>query len=203
MAGKKKKLGLFDKNNKGMKPLQNFLLAIILVLGLFLLFSIPELTASVFHFVWSTAPFWLAFFAGRTFIKYWVKYRRMIFLRKQGSVLLEIKIPKEILKSPLAMEIVITSLYQTGSATYLETYFKGKVKPWFSFEMISEEGKIRFFIWTWEKFKDLVESQLYAQYPGIEITEREEDYTDWYEQTDPTWMSFRIPIVKQVSATFM
>jgi len=105
-----------------------------------------------------------------------MSYIRLSFIQKQGSVLLEIKLPREINKSPLAMEIFFTALYQTGAASYIETYINGKVRPWFSLELVSIGGVIHFYIWTQPKFRNLIESQLYAQYPNIEIHEAE-DYT--------------------------
>ncbi|MBX4211062.1 hypothetical protein KW783_03780 [Candidatus Parcubacteria bacterium] len=103
-------------------------------------------------------------------------YIQTKYVKDQGSLLLEIKIPKELVKSPLAMEIVLTSVFQTGSATYIDTYIGGKVRPWFSLEIVSLGGEVHFFIWTWPKFKNLIEAQLYSQYPNIEVYEVP-DYT--------------------------
>lgn len=124
---------------------------------------------------------------GAFFVNGWMRYIRTDFIKKEGSVLLEIKLPKEILKSPLAMEIFFTALYQTGTATYIDTYWRGKVRPWFSLELVSVEGRVKFFIWTFKKFRNLVEAQLYAQYPDIEIHEAE-DYMSWYHKPDPVNM---------------
>jgi len=110
------------------------------------------------------------------FITVWLKYKRIEFIVKQGNILLELKLPKDVQKSPLAMELVFTSLYQTGAATYLDTFLGGKIRPWFSFELVSINGMVHFYIWTPPKFRQLLESQLYAQYPGLEIVEAE-DYT--------------------------
>ena len=43
--------------------------------------------------------------------------------------------------------------------------------------MISIEGVVRFFIWTEAAFKNIIEAQLYAQYPTVEIYEAS-DYTE-------------------------
>ena len=137
-----------------------------------------------FQILYNTAPVWAPIFFGSIFIKNWMTYIRTEFIIKEGSVLLEIKVPKETLKSPLAMEIFFTSLYQTGSATYIETYWKGKVRPWFSLELVSIEGQVKFFIWTMKKYRNLIEAQLYAQYPTIEIYEAE-DYMGWIHKPDP------------------
>lgn len=125
----------------------------------------------VFQPLETFAPIWLPLVLGITFVNYWMRYIRAEYILEQGSVLLEIKLPREIEKSPLAMELVFISLYQTGAATYIETYFKGKVRPWFSFELASFNGQIHFYIWGPKKFKNLIEAQIYAQYPTVEIYE--------------------------------
>lgn len=109
----------------------------------------------------------------------WVRYVQLRFIFRQQPVLLEIKIPKDIQKSPLAMEIIFGVMQQSPAATYTEAYIDGKVAPWFSLELVSIEGQVHFYIWASEKrFKNLVEAQVYAQYPTVEIYEvpPEDDY---------------------------
>jgi len=102
----------------------------------------------------------------------WVRYVQLKYISKQKPVLLEIKIPKDIQKSPLAMEIILGVMQQSGAATYTEAYLDGKVAPWFSLELMSIEGQVHFYIWASEKkFKTLIEAQIYAQYPTVEIYE--------------------------------
>ncbi len=154
----------------------------VIVIALFLfgrnfLESFPQFTL-FFQVFFVSAPVWAPLLLGFLFFKLWMRYIRADFVRSAGSVLLEIKVPKETFKSPLAMEIFFTSLYQTGSATFSELYWKGKVRPWFSLELVSIDGQVKFFIWLHKKFRNLVEAQLYAQYPTLEINEAE-DYMAW------------------------
>lgn len=86
-------------------------------------------------------------------------------------MLLEIRIPREMDKSPLAMEVFLGTLYQTSVGTLLDVYFKGRVRPWFSLELVSIDGGVHFFLWLHPKFKNVIEAQLYAQFPNIEIHE--------------------------------
>lgn len=131
-----------------------------------------------FRLLYISAPVWVPIFLGVLFFKWWMYYIRAEFVKEAGSVLLEVKVPKETMKSPLAMEIFFTALYQTGSATFSELYWKGKVRPWFSFELVSLGGQVKFFIWSPAKWRNLIEAQIYAQYPTVEIHEAE-DYTTW------------------------
>lgn len=135
----------------------------------------PTFHATI-RFLFAVAPFFVPVVLTHFLFNYYMRYIRALWIRKEGSVLLEIKIPKETNKSPLAMEIFFTSLYQTGSATLNQAFIDGKVRPWFSFEMVSIGGEVRFFIWAMKKWRNMIEAQLYAQYPNIEIYEAE-DYT--------------------------
>lgn len=86
-------------------------------------------------------------------------------------VMLEIRIPKEVFKSPLAMELVINSFYQTFPADWFKKYWKGIVRSWVSLEIVSIEGRVYFLMKIPAFFKNLIESQIYAQYPQAEISE--------------------------------
>ena len=105
----------------------------------------------------------------------WVMYVRAEFFVKEKYSTLQIRLPKETMKSPLAMELFLTALHQTGGeGTWYDKYWLGKTRPWFSLEMISIEGQVHFFIWTRTNFKNFIESSLYAQFPGIEIHEMDD-----------------------------
>ncbi len=101
-------------------------------------------------------------------------YKRNKFLHDKHSEakLLELRLPQDMLKSPLAMELFLASIYQTsGETTWIDTLIRGKTRPIFSLEICSFEGDVKFFIWTWEFWRPVVVSHLYAQFPEIEITE--------------------------------
>lgn len=140
--------------------------------------NLPDLEKMVLNILISTAPIWLPVLLIIIGWKLWVRYVRALFWSKQKRILLEIKLPKEITKSPLAMETFLIGLHQTGrEGTWYAKFWEGKTRPWFSLEMVSIEGVVRFFIWTELAFKNIIEVQLYAQYPTIEIYEVP-DYTE-------------------------
>ncbi len=115
---------------------------------------------------------------GYIFFNVWVKYARAKFISEQSHILLEFKLPKEITKSPVAMEIFINALSQTGGeGNWFDRYVKGGMRPWFSLELISLEGQVKFLVWTRKGFKKNIETQLYSQYPDVEVTEVP-DYTE-------------------------
>lgn len=132
---------------------------------------------SVFKYIYATSAIWLPIAFLVAMFNAWLRYKRAKFWQKEGSVLLEIKLPREINKSPLAMEIVLGAFWQgSGESTWIDRIWKGQTRSWFSLEVVSIGGQVRFFIWTKPKHRNIIESNLYSQYPGIEIYEAE-DYT--------------------------
>jgi hypothetical protein len=102
----------------------------------------------------------------------WLEYRRMLFIQKNFEFIsLEVKVPRVIDKTPLAMELALHAFLQGRPYNWYEKWWVGEVKPWFSLEIVSLEGNVKFFIRTPSKFKKVIESSLYAHYPDIEIHE--------------------------------
>jgi hypothetical protein len=122
------------------------------------------------------SPLVLAFFLGYIFWYLWVRYIRAKFYNSLEYALLEIRLPKEMFKSPLAMETVLHSIHNTSDGSEYAQYWKGEYRPYYSFEIISIEGQIKFLVWTEDRRKSNLMSAFYSQYPGIEIIELE-DYS--------------------------
>jgi len=117
-----------------------------------------------------------------------VRYNRKKFFAKQDYTVLEIRVPKEVAKSPVAMELFLNTVWQTsGESTWYDRNFLGKTRPWFSLEIVSIDGHIHFFIWTRASWQKHIESQIYAQYPGAEV-EIVSDYAKMIHDFDPETM---------------
>ena len=88
-----------------------------------------------FKYIYALLPIWLpAAFIVSAF-RAWIRYSQTKFWQKEGSVLLEIKLPREITKSPLAMEVVLGAFHQGGGeGTWIDRIWKGKTRSWFSLE---------------------------------------------------------------------
>jgi hypothetical protein len=132
------------------------------------------LFAQIFGFAYVLVIFIAPITLGILFCQSFVSWRRAGFIQDKlkTAVLFEITPPKQFLKSPLAMELFLTSLYQTsGETTWIDRFIKGKTRPWFSLEIVSFEGNIKFYVWTWDFWKPIVSSYLYAQYPDAILTE--------------------------------
>lgn len=107
----------------------------------------------------------------------WVNERQAIFMSKVKPVLLAIDVPKTTEQTPKAVENIFAHLLGAHSSiTKKEAYIEGKLHPIFSFEIVSIEGYVQFLVHVWDKYRDLIEAVIYAQYPDAEITEVE-DYT--------------------------
>lgn len=138
-----------------------------------------EILPLVYKILFVAAPFVVPIVLVYIAVLLYVRYIQLKYISKLKSFLFEIKIPKDIQKSPLAMEIILGAMQASGAATYTEAYLDGKVKGWFSLELVSLEGQVHFYIWSSEpKFRKILEAQIYAQYPTVEIYEvpPEKDY---------------------------
>jgi len=86
-----------------------------------------------------TAPYWLTIVLGFIFWHMWLAYIHTRNIANLQWTMLEIKIPREISKSPLAMELVLNALYQRGSINNaIDVYWNGNLTPVFSLELVSE-----------------------------------------------------------------
>lgn len=108
------------------------------------------------------------------------------FLSLQKPVLLEIKLPKEILKPVRAMEQVIASIHGAINAPpdLWEKWIDGQVTLSVYFEILSSGGETHFFIRIPSQYRDPVEASVYSQYPQAEIIESD-DYTKYVPQDIP------------------
>src|SRR3990167_5958701 len=74
----------------------------------------------------------------------WREYRVMRYKRRISWATLEILMPREVRKSPKAMEQMLAQIYSLRNAPsdMLERYWDGEVTLWFSLEITSFGGDI-------------------------------------------------------------
>src|SRR3989338_6526 len=177
---------LFDIGYWGEWGISRAFMLGIVFFGLYLILGnfIPNLPLFTFNWLVATAPIWLPIGLIIGAWKAWVTYIQSLYLSGRQPVLLEMKIPREVARSPRAMELALTSLnLSSGETTFIHRAWKGQVRPFFSFEIASFGGEIHFYIWCWKNYKDTIEAMLYAHYPEIELVEVE-DYATKF-QFDP------------------
>ncbi len=107
----------------------------------------------------------------------WVDMKEEKYQKALKWILLEVNVPQDAINTPKGMENFFTNLAGVKSGiTWREKWLVGKVQTKFSFEIVSNGGRIQFIIRTIDKVRDLVEAAIYAQYPEAQIMEIE-DYS--------------------------
>lgn len=114
---------------------------------------------------------------GIMFWGFWKYYVSLHFIRNINWVILRVKTPKEVLKTPKAMEQIFAAAHTsyTFGIRPFDKYWKGQIETWYSFELIGDANGVYFLIRTPAAFRNTLESAIYAQYPNAEI-EVVEDY---------------------------
>ncbi|MEJ0053193.1 MAG: hypothetical protein WDN10_00495 [bacterium] len=159
--------------------------------GLAMLFAIlvvaPSIILPALSLAFFLLPLWLPLALVGTAWEIWVDLKRSEFIASQEYILLEIKPPRMIEKTPLAMEAVLSGLHLSpGEGTWYKKYIKGAVRPWWSFEIASLEGQVHFFVWTRAGYRRIIETQIYAQYSGAQVVEVQ-DYTRMINADPGEW----------------
>lgn len=99
------------------------------------------------------------------------------FASKIKKITLAIDVPVMSEQSPKAVENIFAIIKGTKSViTLKEKWIFGKFLKSTSFELVSIDGYIQFFVHVDPYFRDLLESAIYSQYPDAEIAEVD-DYT--------------------------
>lgn len=156
-------------------PLVTILGFILIGISFFMLAVSPGQVFSVFFIL---TPIWLPILLFILFFNKWTDTVGGKFYLSQGRTTLRVILPQEVLKSPEAMEFVISQIHNTANPDNLmQTYLDGKRPLPFSFEIVSIGGEVRLYINVpTKKTRNAVEAALYSQYPGVEVVEEPVDY---------------------------
>src|SRR3990167_9984514 len=103
------------------------------------------------------------------------RYQRIIFwFGTLDFMLLEVKLPPEVEKTPKAMEVVFSGIHAAWSVIkWRNKWLEGELQPRFSFEIAGTGGEMHFYIRFERKFRQFIEAKIYSQYPDAEIFEVE------------------------------
>ena len=91
--------------------------------------------------------------------------------------LLMLEIPRENDKKELAAEQMLAALHGILRSKR-ELRLSGTLQEHISLEIAAKGQRIRFYIWTPKHLQAFVEGQIYAQYPTVQISEPETDYSE-------------------------
>lgn len=139
--------------------------------------DIINILGAVFSFIATVLFAWW----GWTIIAAWLIYliwqnkRRVEFVSSTEHVLLHIIVPKDNDKKELSAEQLFASLHNILRPSS-EIAKEGLIQEHMSFEIVAADNVISFYVWVPTTLKDYVESQIYAQYPQVQIKLEEKDY---------------------------
>jgi hypothetical protein len=139
-------------------------------------FGIFQSILIVWGYVWWIA---LPLIAIMMFWEAWLIHLHYNFVTGIKWKLLEIKVPKTVLKTPKAMEQIFAAAhapYSYGFSNF-QKYWQGMDEYWMAFELIGRAGETHFYLRVPTQFRNMMESAIYAAYPDAEITEAD-DYLD-------------------------
>ncbi len=123
-------------------------------------------------------PIWLPVYLGRIFFVSWIDFVRFKFWLNQRYTILEVELPPDVQKSPLAMEVFLSTLWNSGGeSTWFDRWYYGKSRALWSLEIVSNEGHISYCLRVPKAWKTIIESRLYGQFPEARIREIN-DYVD-------------------------
>jgi hypothetical protein len=129
----------------------------------------------------------------------WHEYRQDRFIFGVKWVLLEIQVPRDVVKSPATMELIFSSVfYQQSKKGFWERFIMGAPWLWFSCEIASIDGRVHFYIRTPSRLRSLLETQIYGQFSQAKVVEVE-DYTMKIPQykKDGNWNVWGCEFTKQ------
>ncbi|MEK7598464.1 MAG: hypothetical protein AAB487_01890 [Patescibacteria group bacterium] len=134
-----------------------------------------------YHFWWIVFP--VVFYYLFKFL--WMDFVQKAWLQSLSWTLLEVIPPKDLEKGPKPMESIYQGLVGVVVAfNVFEEFLKGVLTDVFSFELVGSGGEAHFYIRTQTKFRNLIEAQVYAQYPDAQVVEVE-DYTKNFPKVIP------------------
>jgi hypothetical protein len=143
-----------------------------LVLAFVALAADPDSISGAFAALVVTSPVWLPVVLFIMFLRRWIHYVRFQYWFSQPMVLLHIELPPEVEKSPLAMEVILTALYNTGGeTTFIARLWNGQFRATSTLELVGNGGRIGYYLHMRRGWKDFMEARIYGQYPEARITE--------------------------------
>jgi hypothetical protein len=147
--------------------------------------TVGEVFKGIFEYAvmfWgATWWFWLFFLLFKIARSSWLYWKNTVFeqteLGGKGAVVLEMKIPREVLRSPRSMDQFFQAMAYVRNAegNLGEKYVDGEVTLWQTYEIVSFSGEIHFYIRMKRKQKMLLEAAMFSYYPEVEL-EEVEDY---------------------------
>ncbi len=124
----------------------------------------------------------------------WQYRRYRVWMGKKRNVCLLIKVPKNNEKTPLSAEQMYASLHGIYKNKW-NRLLEGVLQEHISFEIVSSNKYIKFYVYASEEVVGFVEGQIYAQYPTV-LIERVDDYISDYKYQNKDFASCELILDK-------
>ncbi len=111
------------------------------------------------------------------FFRWFIQFQQYRVRKKQKWVVFAVRVPKENELGPIAAEQILTTFHSIDSEVSFWDMLMGRMGEQVSLEIANIQNVMTFYVTCPMRIRNLVEGQIYAQYPGVEI-ERVEDYAD-------------------------
>lgn len=109
------------------------------------------------------------------------RYKQQVAYLTEDRKLLEVRISENTEETLASMEAVLEMVsYRAGEALWFPVWWRGRMRPTHSFEIVSRGGIVFFLINIRANLVDPVSSAIWAFYPKAQITETD-DYTHSFE----------------------
>jgi len=155
---------------------------------------VGTLIVSILTFLWliiaKTAFIWAPIIVMYIAFEMWHHFVTDRFILGMRWTIFEVQVPRDVEKTPMAMELILANaMYHASMKGLWEVWIQGAPHFWFSLEMAGIDGAVHFYVRSPSRIRDLVETQIYAQYPQAKVIEVD-DYSmvvpydapnkDWY-----------------------
>ena len=114
------------------------------------------------------------------------------FLSTITWVYLEVRVDELNEKSPVAMEQIFSSLHAMQQSFSLGETWQGRVPLVFSAELVSIGGRVSYFFKLPERYRNMLESAVFAQYTKAEIREVQDYLANLPQNFDPVTSEFEM-----------
>lgn len=137
------------------------------------------------EFLYYTWPAFLFFGLFPVVQSIWVYWRNRVFEASLKWKFLELKMPREVLRTPRSMDQFFHAIAgMRNSAGHLEEkYMLGEITIWFTLEIVSLGGEIHFYARVFDQYVGIFKGAMYAAYPEVEVVEAEDYVHKWVPHT--------------------
>ncbi len=111
------------------------------------------------------------------FFHWFMRFQQYRLRRRQRWIVMSVRVPKESELGPIAAEQILTTFHSINYELSFLDRMMGLSSDQVSLEVANVNNAITFYVTCPKKLKNLVEGQVYAQYPDVEI-EQVQDYAD-------------------------